>query len=79
MAPGPPIAPSMHHPYSQIFPMLKINERIEYKLLSLTVPAKLLPLLNSTYLYAQPDLCSTHVLLAPHLLSSSLDHPHLLP
>ena len=59
-----PILKSLH--------WLKINERIEYRLLSLTY-TKLLPLLNPS---SQPDLCSTPSLLvlAPHLLSPSLDH-----
>jgi len=51
------------------------NERIEYKLLSLT--CKALSTAQPTYLHS---LISVHplVLLAPHLLSPSLDHLHLL-
>ena len=63
-----PILKSLH--------WLKINERIKYKLLSLTYKA--LTTAQPTYL---PNLISVQpspMLLAPHLLSPFLDHLHLL-
>ena len=56
-----PILKSLH--------WLKINERIEYKLLSLTTA-------QPTYLHSLISV-QPLVLLAPHLLSPSLDHLHV--
>ena len=54
---------------------LKINERIEYQLLSLTYKA--LTTAQPTYLHSLISV-QPFVLLAPHLLSPFLDHLHLL-
>jgi len=62
-----PILKSLH--------WLKINERIEYKLLSLAYKA--LTIAQSTYLHSLISV-QPLVLLAPHLLSPFLDHLHLL-
>jgi len=61
-----PILKSLHR--------FKISERIEYKLLSLTYKA--LTTAQPTYLQRLIAV-SPLVVLAPHLLSSSLDHLHL--
>ena len=63
-----PILKSLHY--------LKINERIEYKLLSLTY--KTLATAQPTYLRSLISV-QPLMLLAPHLLSPFLDHLHLLP
>ena len=63
-----PILKSLH--------WLKINERIEYKLLSLTY--KTIATAQPSYLHSLISV-QPLVLLAPHLLSPSLDHLHLLP
>jgi len=55
---------------------LKINERIEYKLLSLT--SKALTTAQPTYLHNLISVQRPLVLLTPHLLSPFLDHLHLL-
>ena len=62
-----PILKSLH--------WLKINERIKYKLLSLTYKA--LTTAQPTYLHSLISV-QPLVLLAPHLLSPSLGHLHLL-
>jgi len=62
-----PILKSLH--------WLKINECIEYKLLSLTYKA--LTTAQPTYLHSLISV-QPLVLLAPHLLSPFLDHLHLL-
>jgi len=62
-----PILKSLH--------WFKINERIEYKLLSLTYKA--LTTAQPTYLHSLISV-QPFVLLAPHLLSPFLDHLHLL-
>jgi len=62
-----PILKSLH--------CLKISERIEYKLLFLTYKA--LTTAQPTYLHSLISV-QPLVLLAPHLLSPSLDHLHLL-
>jgi len=62
-----PILKSLH--------WLKINEHIEYKLLSLTYKA--LTTAQPTYLHSLISV-QPIVLLAPHLLSPFLDHLHLL-
>ena len=54
---------------------LKINERIEYKLLSLTY--KTLATVQPSYLHSLISVQAL-ALLAPHLLSPFLDHQHLL-
>ena len=54
---------------------LKTNERIEYKLLSLTYTT--LTTAQPTYLHSLISV-QPLMLLAPHLLSPSLDHLHLL-
>ena len=55
---------------------LKINERIEYKLLSLTY--KTLTTAQPTYLLYSLISVQPLVLLAPHLSSPFLNHLHLL-
>ena len=62
-----PILKSLH--------WLKINERIEYKLLSPTYKA--LNTAQPTYLHSLISV-QPLVLLGPHLLSPFLDHLHLL-
>ena len=57
------------HLFSNLLHWLKINERIEYKLLSLTTA-------QPTYLHSLISV-QPLVLLDPHLLSPSLDHLHV--
>ena len=70
-------APKFCHVIPILKPLhwVKINERIEYKLLSITYKA--LTTAQPTYLHSLISV-QPHVLLAPHLLSPFLDHLHLL-
>ena len=69
------IAPKSSHitPILRSLHWLKINERIEYKLLSLTYKV----LTTSQPDYTILSLFSLQVELAPRLLSPQLDHPYL--
>ena len=62
-----------HHSYSQISPLAKVNERVEYKILFLTYKTLLLNQLISITWY----LFSLLAALVRHLSSRSLVHPHL--